>query len=106
MRFEVQRQFLAAVGLVGMLSDHTMAIGSESCGSFYQDPSCREDCGSCGTIEHILMYTLDLGFDVVVTTCDKLSVYDRSAVLYCSMGNRNFCFGIRYKATIFCIQLN
>ncbi len=49
MRIEVKLiRFLAAIGLIGILPERTMGIGSESCGSFYQDPSCREDCGSCG----------------------------------------------------------
>jgi hypothetical protein len=85
-------RLLAVISLVGILPEHTMAIGSESCGSFYQDPSCREDCGSCGTIFNSF------------SSCEQFvnTFCHRSAMLYCSVGNRNSCFRVRKKAASFC----
>jgi|OM-RGC.v1.023684195 hypothetical protein len=43
-----------AVALVVMLvansSMGVKALGEAGCGTFYQDQSCREDCGSCGQL--------------------------------------------------------
>mmetsp|Transcript_2552 Transcript_2552/g.5202 ORF Transcript_2552/g.5202 Transcript_2552/m.5202 type:complete len:196 (+) Transcript_2552:59-646(+) len=36
------------------------AAGQPGCGSFYQDASCREDCGSCGQPCCVLEWELDL----------------------------------------------
>ena len=32
----------------GLAPQRAAAVGAAGCGSFYQDMSCREDCGSCG----------------------------------------------------------
>lgn len=46
-----------------MFNQHTAYAGPESalaCGTYYQDPQCREDCGGCGNACCVLQWTFTL----------------------------------------------
>ena len=43
-----QRVLFLFVILAVLVLERADAVGKAGCGSFYQESSCREDCGSCG----------------------------------------------------------